>query len=227
MTMHRSGPLLLLLCVAGAISVSLSGCRNCHMRVVHAASDARPVSIHQMGGDINVADAPNGAHVATMGGNIHLGSVGSYARAKTMGGDISIDHASGSVDASTMGGKINIADTNGSIKASTMGGEIKAHLVGSSTERRDIDLSSKSGTIVLVVPKEFGMEVRISLAYTKKEGDHFRIIDHCGLTQKESDEWDSSHGTPRKYIRASGRVGSGLNHVTIETINGDVILKQE
>jgi DUF4097 and DUF4098 domain-containing protein YvlB len=226
MTMHRSGPLLLL-CLAGAISVGLSGCKNCRMRVVHAASDARPVSIHHMGGDIDVADAPNGANVATMGGNIHLGSVGLYAKAKTMGGDISIDHASGSVDASTMGGKINIAEANGAINASTMGGEIKARLVGPSTERRDIELSSKGGTIVLVVPRDFGMEVRISLAYTKKAGDHFRIIDHCGLMQKESDDWETSHGTPRKYIRASGRVGSGMNHVTIETINGDVILKQE
>ena len=34
-------------------------------------------------------------------------------------------------------------------------------------------------------------------------------------------------GSPRKYIRAKGRVGSGLNHVVINTVNGDVILKQE
>jgi hypothetical protein len=36
-----------------------------------------------------------------------------------------------------------------------------------------------------------------------------------------------SNGSPRKYIRAMGQVGNGLNHVTINTVNGDVILKQE
>ena len=194
---------------------------------VKAATGSGPVRIHQMGGDINVTDAPNGATLATMGGNIHLGRVASFAKVNTMGGDIAIDHAEASIDAGTMGGKITLAEVNGSIKASTMSGEIKAHMVGSSTGRRDIDLSSKAGTIVLVVPKDFPMEVKITLAYTRNAGDHFRIIDHIGLTQKESEDWDTSKGTPRKYIRAMGRVGSGLNHVTIDTINGDVILKQE
>jgi len=34
-------------------------------------------------------------------------------------------------------------------------------------------------------------------------------------------------GSPRKYIYATGRVGNGQNHVEIDTINGDVILRQE
>lgn len=226
MTLHKAAAALLII-FAGAIPVALSGCKQCALRGVKAATTSGPVNIHQMGGDINVADAPNGANLATMGGNIHLSNVGSFATAKTMGGDIAIDHANASVDASTMGGKIVVAEANGAIKASTMGGDIKARMVGSSEGRRDVELSSKGGTITLVVPKDFPMEVKITLAYTKKAGDHFRIIDHVGLTQRESDEWDSSFGTPRKYIRATGRVGSGMNHVTIDTINGDVILKQE
>lgn len=226
MTMHRAG-LMLLLLVTGAIPFALSGCGEFYPMKVHAATDSRPVSIHRMGGDIDVPDAPGGADLATMGGNIHVGSVGSFAKVKTMGGDILIDHADGSVDAATMGGKITIGDANGPIRASTMAGDVKAHIIGLATGRRDIEISSKAGTITLVVPKDFPMEVRISLAYTRSAGDHFRIIDHLGLAQKESDDWDTSNGTPRKYIRATGRVGSGLNHVAINTINGDVILKQE
>jgi DUF4097 and DUF4098 domain-containing protein YvlB len=226
MTIHKAAAAFLIV-FAGAVPFVLSGCKQCALRGVKAATESEPVSIHQMGGDINVADAPNGANLATMGGNIHVTNVGSYAKVKTMGGDIAIDHANASVDASTMGGRITIGEANGAIKASTMGGEIKARMVGSSEGRRDVELSSKGGTVTLIVPKDFPMEVRVTLAYTKKAGDHFRIIDHVGLTQRESDEWDSSFGTPRKYIRAAGRVGSGLNHVTIDTVNGDVILKQE
>lgn len=162
-----------------------------------------------------------------MGGNIHLGSVGSYAKVKTMGGNIAVDQADGSVEASTMGGTLTIGRASGSIHASTMGGDIKARVVGASTSERDVELSSKGGTVELFVPKDFPMEVRIVLAYTKNAPRQFQIVDSVGLIQESTNDWDNSLGSPRKYIRAKGRIGSGLNHVTIKTVNGDVILKQE
>jgi DUF4097 and DUF4098 domain-containing protein YvlB len=140
---------------------------------------------------------------------------------------ITIDHATGPVDASTMGGGISIGHANGPIKASTMGGDITARMVGASSDRRDVELTSHGGTITLIVPKDFAMDVQITLAYTKNAPRSYEIIDHVGLQQQESPDWDISEGTPRKYIRARGRVGSGLSHVVIKTINGDVILKQE
>jgi DUF4097 and DUF4098 domain-containing protein YvlB len=180
-----------------------------------------------MGGEIDVADAPQGATLSTMGGDIRLGSVGEFAKVKTMGGNVTIDNAEASVDATTMGGNVNLKSVNGAVKATTMGGDVTARLVGSSDQRRDIELSSLGGTITLIVPKDFPMDVRIKLAYTKNANKTFDIIQHAGLSQRESEDWDSSQGTPRKYIYAEGRVGSGLNHVEIKTINGDVILKQE
>jgi DUF4097 and DUF4098 domain-containing protein YvlB len=218
---------VLFVLLAGTASFALSGCAGSRITRVEAAADSGPVSIQKMGGDIDVGDAPDGANLTTMGGNIHVGSVGSYAKVKTMGGDIGIDRANASVDASTMGGKITLSAVNGPIQASTMAGDITAHVVGTSAGRRDIQLSSKGGTIVLTVPKDFSMDVHVTLAYTRAAGDHYRIINHMGLTQQETQDWDDSHGSPRKYIRAAGRLGSGLNHVTIDTVNGDVILKQE
>jgi len=222
--------LLFLLCAAGAASVALTGCKVCtahSIQKVEAATDSGAVNIHQMGGDINVADAPNGASLHTMGGNIRVGSVASFAKLHTMGGNITVERAQGSVDASTMGGVIRIDDTNGPVKASTMGGDITVREIGSSTDRRDIELDSKGGTIQLVVPNNFPMEVHIQLATTRNATREFHIIDKLGLKQQESQGWDSSFGTPRRYIREEGVVGSGLNHITIKTINGDVILKQE
>lgn len=219
--------LVIVLLAAGAAPLAAPACRLFNVEPLVGASDTGPVTIHRMGGDIDVAQAPGGATLKTMGGNIHLGSVGGEASVKTMGGDIAIDYASGSIDAVTMGGKITLTSENGSIKASTMGGDITAHVVKSPAGKHDIELSSKAGTIVLTVPKDFPMDVQVTLAYTKKAGDHYRIINHLGLNQQETQDWDNSHGDPRKYIRASGKVGSGLNHVTIETVNGDVILKQE
>lgn len=137
-----------------------------------------------------------------------------------------VDHASGPIDATTMGGEINIGTSEGPVKATSMGGGITLHEVGSSGQQRDIQLTSKGGDIQLTVPKDFPMEVKITLAYTRTD-KQYRITQHAGLDVRESDNWDNSFGTPRKYIRARGIVGSGLNHVTIETINGNVTINQE
>jgi len=230
MTMQKAGTILLIL-VAGAIPAVLSGCRYSDGAGESFGTDDRghsgEVKIAKMGGEIDVAEAPNGANLSTMGGDIHLGNVASSAKVKTMGGNIHIDHATGPVDASTMGGNITLSQVDGAIKASTMGGDITARVVGTSSTERDVEFTSHGGTMTLTVPKDFPMDVRITLAYTRNAPRTYEIINHVGLEQRETSDWDTSDGSPRKYIRAQGRVGNGLNHVTIKTVNGDVILKQE
>jgi DUF4097 and DUF4098 domain-containing protein YvlB len=229
MTIHKPSVVILLV-LTGAISATLSGCKHSRSQSpldAEVRTDTGAISISKMGGGIDVAEAPHGATLSTMGGDIHLVSVGEFAKVKTMGGNVTIDHAVAAVDATTMGGNITIKDVNGPVHATTMAGDITAHLVGSSSAQRDVHLTSNSGTITLIVPKDFPMDVRIKLAYTRNADKTFDIIDHMGLTHRQSADWDTSQGTPRKYIFAEGRVGSGQNYVEISTINGDVILKQE
>jgi DUF4097 and DUF4098 domain-containing protein YvlB len=228
MNLRKGWPLLLV----GALPAVLAGCRG---HISHFMDDGMSnnstgasgeVFIAKMGGGIDVANAPHGASLSTMGGGIHVGNVASFARIKTMGGGIDIDHATGSVDATTMGGGITINTAEGPVKATSMGGGITVREVGTSNQQRDIRLDSKGGTVELTVPKDFAMDVKITLAYTRTDRQ-YHIVQHAGLDVHESGEWDRSFGTPRRYIRASGIVGSGANHVTIETVNGDVILNQE
>ena len=167
------------------------------------------VKIMKMGGNIDVSNAPQGADLMTMGGDIEVERVNNFAKVKTMGGDIHIQQADAAVEATTMAGNIDV------------------QINGNSDARHDIDLSSNQGNITLTVPKGFPMEVSVSLATTNNQSKSFRIIDNIGLTQQDDNTWDSSKGTPRKYLRATGRSGSGLNQVTLSTINGDVILQQK
>jgi DUF4097 and DUF4098 domain-containing protein YvlB len=228
---HPKTSALFLILIATIAPFALSGCRVSMGGgpTIESAGSAEndTVRIAKMGGGIDVKDAPHGADLATMGGNIHVGDVASFTKVKTMGGMIDIDHAKGPVDATTMGGGITIDSADGPIKASTMGGDISARMVATSADRRDVELTSLGGTITLTVPKDFPMDVRIILAHTKTAPRSYEIIDHIGLEQRETPEWDNSLGSPRKYIRAQGRVGNGSNHVTIKTTNGDVILRQE
>ncbi len=229
MTIHKSVAASLIL-LAGVVPAGVAGCKGdwtASAQSEHEGGGSGAVSIHKMGGEIDVKDAPHGASLSTMGGDIHIRSVGAFATAKTMGGKITIDQANASVDASTMGGTITVKDATGAVSASTMAGDITVRLVGSSAAQRDVHLSSNAGAITLVVPKDFPMDVRIKLAYTKGADRKFEIMDRVGLSQRESADWDASQGSPRKYIYAEGRVGSGQNHVQIDTINGDGVLKQE
>ena len=172
MTLSKTGAIFLIL-ISGAVPALLSGCRDSDgdSGIFRVEPDARnesgTVNIAKMGDGIDVENAPHGANLSTMGGNIHIGDVASFAKAKTMGGGITIDHAKGPVDAMTMGGGISLAHVDGAIKATTMGGDIAARMVGSSDEKRNVELTSLGGTITLTVPKDFPMDVRITLAYTK------------------------------------------------------------
>jgi len=159
------------------------------------------VQITTMGGAIEVSEAPEGVALHTMGGDIHVSEARRFVSATTMGGDVVIDGA------------------DGWIKATTMGGNVEATVVGSGG---DVTLQSMSGDITLTVPRGFGMQLDLEIAYTRASGRSYRIVSDLDLSRSSTDDWDHGHGSPRKYLRAAGSVGGGKNRVTIKTINGDI-----
>lgn len=168
-----------------------------------------PVVMSSMGGDLKVDDAPDGAEVKTMGGTVRVRSAAGYVKAETMGGDINIDRIDGWVDASTMGGDITV----------TMTGD-------PATGRRDVRLDSKSGELRLAVPADLAMDIDIELQYTRNSTRRYRVVSDFPLKIEEDSEWDSSHGTSRKTIRATGRQGAGTHRIVLRTVNGDVYLSR-
>jgi len=100
-----------------------------------------------------------------------------------------------------------------------MGGNVEATVVGSGG---DVTLQSMSGDITLTVPRGFGMQLDLEIAYTRESGRGYRIVSDLDLTRSSTDEWDHEHGSPRKYLRAEGSVAGGKNRVTIKTVNGDI-----
>jgi DUF4097 and DUF4098 domain-containing protein YvlB len=163
------------------------------------------VHIETMGGAIDVEDAPNGAKVKTMGGNITIGSASQYVFATTMGGDILMESVVGRV------------------KATTMGGDIEVNVSGNSG---DIDLTSMSGKLTLALPGSFSGTFEIELAYTRNSSRNYEIISDFPLEQNESGQWDTSQGSPRRTIHASGTTGDGRYKVKLKTVNGNIIIKR-
>lgn len=228
LSLHKSAAILSMI-LAGAIAIALPGCKSSEPPSSYgavAAPPTGPVVIHQMGGGIDVAQAPFGANLNTMGGDIHLGDVSGFANVKTMGGDITIDRANAPVEATTMAGKIAITGASGSVHATTMAGNIWVSYANPSATGQTIELTSNSGGIELAVPKDFSMDVEVTLTYTKNAFRTYEIIDDMGLTRHTDADWDTSKGIPQKSLHAAGRAGSGANRVIIKTINGDVTIKK-
>jgi DUF4097 and DUF4098 domain-containing protein YvlB len=193
-----------------------------------AAALAPQLRVSKMGGDIDYAEVPDGGAFSTMGGNVHLGKVHNDVTVSTMGGNVTIDSADGSVKAKTMGGNVSVRSAGASVDATTMGGNVEATLVkGDSSAAHNVTLSSMSGEIILTVPKDYPMTIDVDLTYTKGNEQRYKKAEKLGLEQTASQEWDYSHGSPRKHLYAKGRIGDGRNHVTIKTINGNIIINGE
>lgn len=210
-TLETMGGEVLFQDVVGGVKGSSMGGSVQYKNVRHSAEEAptKEVRISTMGGEIDVDRAPAGADLHTMGGDIHVGPAGDHVKCETMGGNIDLD----SVD--------------GSIHATTMGGDVSAKMVGDPSKgQRDVLIDSKGGDIELVVPAGLSMNFDVQLARTKNCRRDVRIQSDFPIQQNESDDWDSRHGTPRKYIYGTGKVGDGKNKITIRTIDGDIIIKK-
>ena len=166
------------------------------------------VYIRNAGGALNVDDAPAGAEVSTGGGNIRIHSAKEYVKASTGGGDITIDEVDGWVKVSTGAGDVEITMTGDPEKG-----------------KRDITVSTGTGDVTLVVPKNLSMEVDIELSYTKNSSRNYKIKSDFDIQEARTDKWDYDQGSPRKFIYGRATIKGGKNSIKIRTCNGDVYLK--
>ena len=210
-TVSTGGGKVLVENVEGDIAASSGGGEVVYRNVVTPdhTYPADAVYIRNAGGSIRVDDAPAGAHVTTGGGNIRIRSAAGYARASTGGGDIRIEAVDGWVEAGTGAGTIEV----------TMIGK-------PGDERRDVTLKSGLGNIYLTLPSDLSARFEVELAYTQNSSQRFQINSDFDLVEERTDTWDTTQGTPRKYIRATATVGGGENLIKIRTTNGDVHLRK-
>ena len=167
---------------------------------------SRMIVIDKDGGDIRLSDVPDGAHVTTGGGTIVIGRSSGRVMAETGGGNITIDAAEGAAKVTTGSGNVTIT---------TVGKD--AH---------SVDVRSGTGGVVLQLPKDANATLDLETAYTN-ENKPSKIVSDWPVTVTVSPEWDSSHGTARKYVRVRQDIGKGGSVIRVRTVNGDIQLKKE
>jgi len=60
--------------------------------------------------------------------------------------------------------------------------------------KRDVEIQSVGGNIVLTVPSALSMDFDITLTYTKNSRRTYGIISDFEMKQEETDEWDRDKG---------------------------------
>jgi DUF4097 and DUF4098 domain-containing protein YvlB len=159
------------------------------------------------GGPLSLPSAPQGARVTTGGGRIRIGPSG------------------GAVYAETGGGPIDIGPATGSVAAHTGSGDVSLQLIGAGPH--DVDITSGTGRVVLVVPSDLNATLELESAYTENFGRKTRVVGDWPLSVSETAGWDDSHGTPRKYVRVRQNIGRGGGLIRVRTVNGDIELKRQ
>jgi DUF4097 and DUF4098 domain-containing protein YvlB len=152
--------------------------------------------------------APEGADVYTGGGNIQVKGANRFVVARTGGGDIDVDILEGWVN------------------ANTGAGDIEVFVVQNTMEKGDISLNSGNGDIVLTLPSDFSMNLSVELGVTNNTSGNYSVSSDFDIDIATDDEWDYSHGTPRKYTIGSATLNGGDHRVNIHTTNGNVIIKK-
>ena len=167
---------------------------------------------------------PGAVRYSAAGGPLYLESAPNGARVTTGGGRIRIGPSGGEVYAQTGGGPIDIGPASGSVAAHTGAGDVSIELTGS--DSHTVDVTSGSGEVTLVVPSDLNATLELETAYTNNHAGKTRIVSDWPLSTTETNDWDASHGTPRKYVRVRQNLGRGGAVIRVRTTNGDIELKR-
>jgi beta-lactamase regulating signal transducer with metallopeptidase domain len=158
------------------------------------------------------------------GGPIVLDSAPNGARVTTGGGEIRIGRSAGDVFARTGGGRISIGPAAGSVVASTGAGDITVTFEGGGAHSADI--TSGRGAALLTLPADISATLILESAYTNNLGHKTRIESDFPLTTTETEDWDASVGTPRRYVRSRVVLGKGDGVIRVRVVNGNVVVRR-
>lgn len=177
-------------------------------------------------GDRKLAGAGGMLHVNKAGGPITIEAAPMGAEVSTGGGDVRVGASEGFVGASTGGGNITVGPVAGSVKANTGAGTVQVWITDAKGAERLVDVSAGVGDVVIELPSELSARFDLETGYTARFGKKTRIESDWALPQTETDYWDDARGTPRKYVRLRGEVGTGGPLILVRTTNGNITVRR-
>ncbi|HEY9226661.1 MAG TPA: hypothetical protein VIP11_08450, partial [Gemmatimonadaceae bacterium] len=113
----------------------------------------------------------------------------------------------------------------GNVHASTGAGDVTITVVNADGSVHTVDVFTGKGRVVLELPSDLDATFELETAFTETHA-RTNIESDFALTRSETQEWDDSMGTPRKFVRARGSVGNGRGLIRISAVNGDIVVRR-
>ncbi len=178
------------------------------------------------GGEMTVTDCELNGKISSAGGGIHIREAPEGAHLSTGGGEIYVRNALRFVTARTGGGDITIEVENGWVEASTGAGDIDVEVIGSlGDRRRGVELVTGLGEVTVTLPADISAELDLELGYTCNSSRDYEINSDFPIEIEHTREWDYDHGTPRRFIWGTGKIGDGQHLIRIVSTNGDIRIR--
>jgi hypothetical protein len=93
-------------------------------------------------------------------------------------------------------------------------------------ETEDVNIVSGNGTVTIHVPANLSATLDLETAYTNNHGQRTKIVSDMPLSITETNDWDASRGTPRRYVRVNQQIGGGGRRIKVRTVNGDIVIRR-
>ncbi len=184
---------------------------------VYVISVQQGAVVEAGGGNVQIKQCQGRVKATTGGGNIDLGDIGGPAEIETGGGSIHLASAKGRVGANTGAGTIELYGVPSALVETGAGG-ITLKLVNAGGDRRDSDLETGVGDIVVYIAADVAVNVRASVDM----GNGHRITSdfpdiHIG---SEGDQWGP------KTLTAEGKLNGGGPMLKVHTSTGDICIRR-
>jgi len=121
---------------------------------------------------------------------------------------------------------ITIASANGSVRAVTGTGDVHIR-VDADRDSQSVYIQSGSGRVIVELPTGFAGAVDLETGYTAAFGRAAKIESDWQLARATTPDFVLNGGTPQRYVRAQGTIGSGNGRVRVRTTNGDIELRRK
>lgn len=169
------------------------------------------IEIQSASADIALSDLTGGVQINNGNGRVTLSDMNGKIRVNTGNGDITFADVRGELEANTGNGTIEMTDVNGKINANAASGNITVNFGGES--REPLSINTASGDIVV----RFDSNVNADLTVKSLSGD-IDLDEGFGINVRS---------TPPVGKEARGRIGAGGQPITINTISGDIAIRQQ
>ncbi|HEV3484371.1 MAG TPA: hypothetical protein VG106_03115, partial [Vicinamibacterales bacterium] len=105
-------------------------------------------------------------------------------------------------------------------------GNVEITLTDANGAEQSVYVRTGSGRVVLELPASLDARFELETAYTNNFRRRTQIDSDWDLALSETQHWDASEGTPRRYIRARGTTGSGRGLIRVRVVNGDIFVRR-